>query len=183
MRCCELKLGLYMPPLVVTEMCEGDVSPLEISRTHFAVWRLIRLREISLSSSLPLSLAVLLLLRLSSTAAFHFPRSYHTLGPLKRDYHSCFHAEKKFGHRLFIYHPHFISTILKAPVSTVVRVIFLQITPHNYFKLSRCTPVRSAQPTFTSQNTPPHIDGQTAARHCNTQIIKPIKELISLCDL
>lgn len=93
MRCCELKLGLYMPPLVVTEMCEGDVSPLEISRTHFAVWRLIRLREISLSSSLPLSLSVVLLLRLSSTAACHFPRSYHTLGPLKRGF-SCFHAEK-----------------------------------------------------------------------------------------
>jgi hypothetical protein len=105
MRCCELKLGLYMPPLVVTEMCEGDVSPLEIifhvhispSGGSFVYGRFH-------SQALSLSLAVV-----DGGTACHFPRSYHTLGPLKRGF-SCFHAEKKlfFGHRLFIYRPLFI---------------------------------------------------------------------------
>jgi hypothetical protein len=49
---------------------------------------------------------------------------------------------------------------IKAPVS-----MFLQITPHIYFKLTCCTSVRSAQPISTSQNTPPHIYAQMAARH------------------
>jgi hypothetical protein len=35
----------------------------------------------------------------------------------------------------------YIYTILKASVSTVVMRHFLQITPHNYFKLIRCTSI------------------------------------------
>jgi hypothetical protein len=34
-----------------------------------------------------------------------------------------------------------IYTILKAPVSMVIMRHFLQITPHNYFKLIRCTSI------------------------------------------
>jgi hypothetical protein len=44
-------------------------------------------------------------------------------------------------------------------------VIFLQIISHVYFKLTHCMPALSAQPTSTSQTTPPHIDGQTTTRH------------------
>jgi hypothetical protein len=45
------------------------------------------------------------------------------------------------------------------------RIIFLQTTPHIYFKLTHCTLVPSAQPTSTVQNTPLHIDGQMVVRH------------------
>jgi hypothetical protein len=61
----------------------------------------------------------------------------------------------------------YIYTILKHQFQRSFHVIFLQITSHIYFKLTCCTHVPSAQPTSTSQTTPPHIDGQTAARHAS----------------
>jgi hypothetical protein len=49
----------------------------------------------------------------------------------------CCEPSQRKGNRLV-----YIYTILKAPVSTVVPRHFLQITPHSYFKLIRCTPKR-----------------------------------------
>jgi hypothetical protein len=52
----------------------------------------------------------------------------------------------------------FIFTILKHEFQRSFHIIFLQISPHIYFKLTRCT-----QSASTSQTTPPHIDDQMAA--------------------
>jgi hypothetical protein len=50
---------------------------------------------------------------------------------------------------LFYIYIYIFILYLKHQFQRSSRVIFLQITPHNYFKLTRCTP----------------IDGQTASRH------------------
>lgn len=82
-------------------------------------------------------------------------------GPARRGL-KTFHTT---GYPVGMTHFYIYISILKHQFQQSSCITFLQITPHIYFKLTRCTPVPSAQPTSTSQNTPPHIDGQTAARH------------------
>jgi hypothetical protein len=67
----------------------------------------------------------------------------------------------------------FLLPILYSHIKTVLSAtsFFLQIITYIYLKL---TYLPSAQPTSTSQTTPPHIDGQTAARHGLTVPSQPV---------